>query len=149
MMHKTWYCLEKVPYCFSRSYVKFQGHTAKKSLILTKIRRFWTITPVWFTNGYEMMHNAWSSIGEVPYCFSRSSVKFQGHWGQKSSILTQFGRFRTVTPVWIHQWLWNYTQSLKQHRRGALMFFKVISQISRSHRTEDCRFRPDSRVSGL
>ena len=30
-----------------------------------------------------MMHNAWSSIGEVPYCFSRSSLKFQGHTGQK------------------------------------------------------------------
>ena len=30
-----------------------------------------------------MMHKAWSSIGEVPYCFSRSSVKFQGHTGQK------------------------------------------------------------------
>ena len=26
-----------------------------------------------------MMHRAWSSIEEVPYCFWRSSVKFQGH----------------------------------------------------------------------
>ena len=26
-----------------------------------------------------MMHKAWSSIEEVPCCFSRSSVKFQGH----------------------------------------------------------------------
>ena len=26
-----------------------------------------------------MMHKAWSSIEEVSYCFSRSSVKFQGH----------------------------------------------------------------------
>ena len=26
-----------------------------------------------------MMHKAWSSIEEVPYCFSRSSVTFQGH----------------------------------------------------------------------
>ena len=32
-----------------------------------------------FTDGYEMMHRARSSIVEVPYCFSRSSVKFQGH----------------------------------------------------------------------
>ena len=36
-----------------------------------------------FTDGYEMMHKAWCSIEEVPYCFSRSSVKFQGHMGQK------------------------------------------------------------------
>ena len=26
-----------------------------------------------------MMHKAWSSIEEVPYCFWRSSLKFQGH----------------------------------------------------------------------
>ena len=30
-----------------------------------------------------MMHQAWSSIEEVPYCFWRSSVKFQGHPAQK------------------------------------------------------------------
>ena len=30
-----------------------------------------------------MMHKA-CSIEEVPYCFSRSSVKFQGHTGQKN-----------------------------------------------------------------
>ena len=36
-----------------------------------------------FTDGYEMMHRARSSIVEVPYCFSRSSVKFQGHTAQK------------------------------------------------------------------
>ena len=36
-----------------------------------------------FTDGYEMMHRARSSIVEVPYCFSRSSVKFQGHTALK------------------------------------------------------------------
>ena len=30
-----------------------------------------------------MMHKAWSNIEEVPYCFSRSSVKFQGHMALK------------------------------------------------------------------
>ena len=30
-----------------------------------------------------MMHKAWCGIGEVPNCFSRSSVKFQGHRAQK------------------------------------------------------------------
>ena len=62
----------------------------------------------------------------MPYCFLRSSVKFQGHTAQKSSVLTQSGCFRTLTPVWIQWWLWNDAQSLKQHRRGALLFFKVI-----------------------
>ena len=30
-----------------------------------------------------MMHKAWSSIEELPYCFSRSSVKFEGHMAKK------------------------------------------------------------------
>ena len=37
-----------------------------------------------FTDGYEMMHKPYSGIEEVPYCFSRSSVKFQGPTGRKS-----------------------------------------------------------------
>ena len=37
-----------------------------------------------FTNGYEMMHKAWSSLEEIPYCFWRSSVKLQGHTALKS-----------------------------------------------------------------
>ena len=51
-------------------------------------------------------------------------------------IFTHFGRIRTVTPVWIHQCLQNGAQSLKQHWRGALLFLKVICQISRSHGTK-------------
>ena len=34
-----------------------------------------------FTDGYEIMHKAWSGIEDVPY--SRSSLKFQGHTEQK------------------------------------------------------------------
>ena len=36
-----------------------------------------------FTYGNEIMHTAGSSIEEVPYCFARSSVKFQGHTALK------------------------------------------------------------------
>ena len=32
---------------------------------------------------FEMRRKAWHSIEEVPYCFSRSSIKFQGHRGWK------------------------------------------------------------------
>ena len=96
MRHTAWCCLEEVPYCFSRSTVKFQGHFG----------RFRTVTPE-FTYAYEMMHKAWWCLGEVPYCFSMSSIKFQGHMALKIVVLTQIGRLRTVTPVWIHQWLRN------------------------------------------
>ena len=36
-----------------------------------------------FTYDDEMMLIAWCCIEEVPYCFSRSFGKFQGHTGQK------------------------------------------------------------------
>ena len=84
MMHKAWSSIEEVPYCFSRSSVKLQGHTAKKN------RRFQPklcVSGLFLqfesTNGYEMMHKACSSMEEVPYCFSRSSVKLQGHTAKK------------------------------------------------------------------
>ena len=58
--------------------------------------------------------------------------------GQRSKVTitevkTQLSRFRTVTPVWIHIWWWNDAQNLMLLRRGALLFFKVIRQIPRSH----------------
>ena len=30
-----------------------------------------------------MLHRAWNSKGEMPYCFPRSSIKFQGHMALK------------------------------------------------------------------
>ena len=38
-----------------------------------------------------MMHKAWRSIEEVPYCFSRSSIKFHGHTG---------GKIDNLNPIW-------------------------------------------------
>ena len=35
------------------------------------------------TYGNEIKHKAWCCLEEVPYCFSRLSVKSQGHTGQK------------------------------------------------------------------
>ena len=116
MMHKAWNSIEEVPYCFARSYVKFQGHTALpyvqfdpnctlrecnpslNSPMATKWCTQLEVAPeedpyfffkvicqlqFEFTNGYEMMHKAWSSIEEVPYCFSRSSIKYPGHTALK------------------------------------------------------------------
>ena len=98
-MHKAWSSIDEVPYCFSRSSVKIQGHTALKIVEFdpnwafpdcnsslnthgSKKRRIWPmgvsgLLQFEFTNGYEMMHKAWSRIEEVTYCFSRSYVKLQ------------------------------------------------------------------------
>ena len=74
--------------------------------------------------------------------------------GQRSKVkvtevTTQLNRFRTVTHVWIHIWWWNYAYSLMLLRRGALLFFKVIRQISRSHGSKNRRIWPRLGVSGL
>ena len=83
----------------------------------------------------------------------KSDVHAKGQ-GQRSKVKVtevnnQLSRFRTLTPVWIHIWQWNHAHSWKQHRRGALLFFKVIHQISRSHGSKNRRIWPRWGVSGL
>ena len=123
------------PIIFQGHLSNFKATRAKKSPILTQIEGSWTVTSVWidlwrwnYAQNLMMLRTSALSF------FSRSSAKFQGHTAKKLSILTQIGRFRTLTSVWIHWWLWNDAHSLKQHR--CFMFFKVIRKISRSHRTK-------------
>ena len=150
MMHRAWSSLVEVPYCFSRSYFKFQGNTALKIV---------EFDPNW---AFPDCNSSLNSPMAMKCCTKLETAKercpfvFQGHPSnlkvtryKTSPILTQIGCFRTVTPVWIHQWLWNVAQSLKQQRRDALLFSKVIHQISRSHSTKHRRFWPKLGVSGL
>ena len=67
-----------MPYYFSRSSVKFQGHTGQKK------RRFppeFDVSGLQLqfelTYGYEMMHKAWSSGEELPYCFQGHQSNFK------------------------------------------------------------------------
>ena len=100
-----------------------------------------------------------------PYSHHRIIMKFSGvitndqskvhakGQGQRSKVkvtevTTQLNRFRTVTPVWIHIWWWNEAYSLMLLRRGALLFFKVIRQISRSHGSKNRQIWPRLGVSG-
>ena len=73
---------------------------------------------------------------------SRSKVKV-------TKVMTPFSRFWIVTPVWIHILRWNDAYSLMLLRRGALLFFKVIRQISRSHGSKKRQIWPRLGVSGL
>ena len=66
-----------------------------------------------------------------------------------TEVTTQLNRFWTVTPVWIHIWWWNDAYGLMLLRGGALLFFKVIHQISRSHGSKNRRIWPRLGVSGL
>ena len=69
-----------MPYSFSRSYIKLQGHAVLKIVDFSPNWAF----PDCNSSLESPMATKWctklgSSIEEVPYCFSRSSIKFQGH----------------------------------------------------------------------
>ena len=46
-----------------------------------------------------MLHKAWNSKGEMPYCFPRSSIKFQGHTGQNITDFDPNSAFPDYRPV--------------------------------------------------
>ena len=122
-MHIAWCSLGDMPYCFSRSSIKFEGHTTKNIV---------AFDPNW---GFPDSNSSLNSPMAMKWCkkhkaaLKRCPIVFQGYPSnfkvtrdKTLPILTRIERFRTVTPVWIHQWLWNDAQSLKQHWRSALLF---------------------------
>ena len=97
MMHKAWSSIEEVPYCFSRSSVKFQGHIALK---IVEFDLNWA---------FPDCNSSLNSPMAMKYCTNFETAKkrcpifFQGHpsnfkvtWDKTSPILTQIGRFRTI-----------------------------------------------------
>ena len=46
-----------------------------------------------------MLHKAWNSKGEMPYCFPRSSIKFQGDTGQNITDFDPNWAFPDYRPV--------------------------------------------------
>ena len=101
-----------------------------------------SVTPFWLCSHHPIIMKFSGVITS-----DKSDVHAKGQ-GQRSKVkvtevTTQLNRFRTVTPVWIHIWWWNDTYSSMLLRRGALLFFKVIRQISRSHGAKIAEFDPD------
>ena len=158
-------CCTKLETAKERCPIVFQGHPSnfkvtryKTSPILTQIGRFRTIgrsqlsnpsdLPCWLCSHHRIITkfsgvitNYRSDVHAKDQC-QRSKV-------QVTEVTTQLNRFRTVTPVWIHIWWWNHAYGLMILRRSALLFFKVISQISRSHGSKKRRIWPRLGVSGL
>ena len=107
-----------------------------------------SVTPFWLCSHHCIIMKFSGVITS-----DRSDVHAKGQ-GQRSKVkvtevTTQLNRFRTVTPVWIHIWWWNDAYSLIMLRRGALLFFKVIHQISRWDGSKNCRIWPRLSISGL
>ena len=97
MMHRAWSSIVEVPYCFSRSSVKFQGHTA------LKIFKFY---PNWaFPDCNSSLNSpvAMKCCTKLETAKERCPIVLQGHPSnfkvtryKTSPILTQIGRFRTI-----------------------------------------------------
>ena len=96
MMHKAWSSIEEVPFCFSRSYVKFQGHTA------LKIVEFY---PNWaFPDCNSSLNSpmAMKCCTKLETAKERCPIVFQGHPSnfkvtryKTSPIFTKIGRVQT------------------------------------------------------
>ena len=101
-----------------------------------------SVTPFWLCSHHRIIMKFSGVITT-----DQGNVDAKGQ-GQRSKVkvtevTTQLSRFRTGTPVWIHIWWRNDTYSLMLLRRGALLFFKVISQSSRSHAAKIVKFDPN------
>ena len=111
-----------------------------------------SVTPFWQLLDYvAIIVSSWNFQELLPMTkvTSMQKVKVRSQRSRSQEVNTQLNRFRTVTPVWIHIWWWNDAYSLMRLRRGALLFFKVIRQISRSHGSKKRRIWPRLGVSGL
>ena len=97
MMHRAWSSIEEVPYCFSRSYVKFQGHTALK---IVKFDPNWAFPD---SNSSLNPPMAMKCCTKLETAKERCPIVFLGHPSnfkvtrdKTSPILTQIVRFRTI-----------------------------------------------------
>ena len=97
MMHKAWSGIEEVPYCFSRSSVKFQGHTALK---IIEFDSNWVFPDC---NSSLNSPMAMKCCTKLETAKERCPIVFQGHPAnfkvtrdKTSLILTQIGRFRII-----------------------------------------------------
>ena len=107
-----------------------------------------SVTPFWLCSHHRIIMKF---SGVITNDERKVHAKGQGQRSKVkvTEVTTQLNRFRTVTPVWIHKWWWNDAYSFMLLRRGALLFFKVIRQISRSHGSKNRRIWPRLGVSGL
>ena len=97
MMHRAWSSTVEVPYCFSRSYVKFQGHPALK---IVEFDPNWAFPDC---NSSLNLPMAMKCCTKLETAKERCSIVFLGHPSnfkvtryKTSPILTQIGRFRTI-----------------------------------------------------
>ena len=146
MIHKAWSSIEEVPYCFSRSSVKFQGHTALK---IVEFDPNWAFPDCNSSLNSPMAMKCYTKLETAK---ERCPIVFQGHPSnfkvtrdKTSPILTQIGRFRTIgrsqlsnpsdLPCFmnenvLHKWLGcyqNVNRASEAHNRCVYSFKRLLA----------------------
>ena len=97
MMHRPWSSIVEVPYCFSRSNVKFQGHTALK---IVKFYRNWAFLDSNSSLNSLMVMKCCTKLETAkercPIVFQSHASNFKVTRDKTSPLLTRIGRFRTI-----------------------------------------------------
>ena len=97
MMHRPWSSIVEVPYCFSRSNVKFQGHTALK---IVKFYQNWAFLDSNSSLNSLMVMKCCTKLETAkercPIVFQSHPSNFKVTRDKTSPLLTRIGRFRTI-----------------------------------------------------
>ena len=149
MMHKAWNSVEEVPYCFWRSSVKFQGHTALK---IAKFDPDWAF-PDCNSSLNSTMATKWCTKLEValkrcPIVFSCDQAALQMVFSVCLSVRPSVRL--SVCPSHLFDYVpiigssWNFQELLPMTNVRSMQKVKVRGQRSRSQRSQ-----PNLTVSGL
>ena len=139
--NETWDCMRIFPGAFLAATKQlYEWYSPSVCLSVLSVTPFLLMFPSSYHHEIVRSYYQWQKWR--PRKRSRSKVKV-------TEVMTPFSRFRTVTPIWIHILGWNDAYGLMLLWRGALMFFKVICQISRWHGSKNRRIWPKLGVSGL
>ena len=97
MMHRPWSSIVEVPHCFSRSNVKFQGHTALK---IVKFYRNWAFLDSNASLNSLMVMKCCTKLETAkercPIVFQSHPSNFKVTRDKTSPLLTRIWRFRTI-----------------------------------------------------
>ena len=164
-MHKAWSSIDEVLFCFSRSSIKFQGHTALKidkffrvihqisrsqglkyqrfELNLSKITRpVAAIKSLRFALLIRPLGANFSEILIVILIFSFKKMRLKVSFAKRQPFCLGIN-------VLIHIWWWNDAQSLMLIRRGALLFSRASVKFQGHTDKKNRQFWPKLSVSGL
>ena len=144
-MHKAWSSIEEVPHCFWRSSVKFQGHTALKSVEFDPDWEFpdcnsslnWPMATKWCTE-LEVITSLTVVYSTVYSDADQRKIKALRHWPLCGEVTgtgefpTQRASYAENVSIWWRHHVW-----------------RVIRQISRSYGSKKRRIWPRLGISGL